>query len=303
MLTRRTLLKSASMLAGARLSPALLMSSPAAPGPPAALRDRLWLWSHVAGAYSGQYGLEGPSRITPAEAAHFMGIPNIFMIGYNGQPDPDSLEQFAIPFQSLGKVAWAIVDPGQERTTDTRRNAVLEFAFRDTQSTGVVMDDFFVRREHWQPDQVAALSLDELKNVKQRLQRGGKRLDLWVVLYAHEIAQDTFPRLAPYLELCDVVQVWPWHGKEIPGLDKTLARVERVAPHTRKALGCFMWDFGDKQPLPVSAMREQCEFGFEGMRGHRLEAMVICGSWLCDRPLETVRWTRQWIQKTGSQAV
>ena len=32
-----------------------------------AFRDRLWLWGHVAGSHNGQYGLPGPSRVTPAE--------------------------------------------------------------------------------------------------------------------------------------------------------------------------------------------------------------------------------------------
>jgi hypothetical protein len=138
--------------------------------------------------------------------------------------------------------------------------------------------------------------LNELKEVKQKLKRGNKRLDLWVVLYAHQIAEDAFPKLGPYLELCDVVQVWPWYGKEIPNLPSTLERVERVAPRVKKALGSFMWDFGDKQ-------QQQCEFGLEWLRKRRIEAMVICGSWLSDRPLETVGWTRDWIQKVGMQRV
>ncbi|MCZ2079484.1 MAG: hypothetical protein LC130_31335 [Bryobacterales bacterium] len=300
MLTRRKMLHAATLAGGALFArrPVLLQGTPAQA---TTVGDCLWLWSHIAGAYSGQYGLVGESRITPVEAAHYMSIPNVFMIGYEGQPDVRSLEQFAIPFQSLRQVVWSIVDPGENRTPDSRRNAVVEFAFRNPQTTGVVMDDFFVRRKHWEKDRIAALSLEELKQVKQGLQSGDKRLDLWVVLYAHEIAQDSFPRLGPYLDLCDVVQVWPWFGKEIPNLPRTLERVEKVAPRVKKALGSFLWDFGDKKPLPVSAMKRQCEFGLEWLRKGRIEAMVICGSWLCDRPLETVGWTRRWIRETGKQ--
>lgn len=301
MLTRRRIVQALpAALAGAHVGSLLPTARGAAPRGNT-VRDRLWLWSHIAGAYSGQYGLVGGSRITPAEAAHYLSIPNVFMIGYNGHPAPETLYQFSIPFQSLGQMVWSIVDPGEEGTPTMRRDAILEFAFQNTQTTGVVMDDFFVRRKGWTEDQVAALSLEELKQVKRRLQAGNKRLDLWVVLYAHQIAEDSFPRLAPYLELCDIVQVWPWYGKEIPSLPSTLERVEKVAPHVKKALGCFMWDFGDKQPLPISAMQQQCEFGREWIKQRRIEGMVICGSWLCDRPLETVGWTRQWISKVGSE--
>jgi hypothetical protein len=50
-------------------------------------------------------------------------------------------------------------------------------------------------------------------------------------------------------------------------------------------------------------MQQQCEFGLELLRKRRIEALVICGSWLSDRPLETVGWTREWIQKVGMQRV
>jgi hypothetical protein len=299
MLTRREMIQTASLLGGASLASQSHLQA----APRAAVRDRMWLWSHVAGAYSGQFNLVGGSRMTPVEAAHYLSIPNVFMIGYNGEPATADLEQFALPFQTLKQVAWSIVDPSEEATPVQRRNAVLDFAFKNPQTTGVVMDDFFVRRKDWKPDQVSSLDLNELKEVKQNLKRGNKRLDLWVVLYAHQIAEDSFPKLGPYLDLCDVVQVWPWYGKEIPNLPSTLEKVERVSPRVKKALGSFMWDFGDKQPLPASAMQQQCEFGLEWLRKKRIEAMVICGSWLSDRPLEAVDWTRQWIKKVGMEKV
>jgi hypothetical protein len=31
----------------------------------------------------------------------------------------------------------------------------------------------------------------------------------------------------------------------------------------------------------------------------RIDALIFCGSWLCDRGLETVSWTREWIQQVG----
>ena len=35
---------------------------------PEMVRDRLWVWAHEAGVYTGQFGLHGQSRMTPAEA-------------------------------------------------------------------------------------------------------------------------------------------------------------------------------------------------------------------------------------------
>ena len=58
-----------------------------------AVRDSLWIWGHEAGSQSaenceGQWGPIGPSRVTPAEAAHYMGIPNCIMVVYRNRPAP-----------------------------------------------------------------------------------------------------------------------------------------------------------------------------------------------------------------------
>lgn len=265
------------------------------------VRDRFWLWSHVASTYNGQYGIPGESHITPVEAAHYMSIPNVFMIDYKGEPKPQDLNRFVLPFLSLEQVVWSIVDPGSG-TPSVEQKAVLDLAFKTPVITGVVMDDFFTHRKGSKEGQIAALSLEELKKLKQRLRRGNKHLELWVVLYAFQVASDSFPQMAPYLELCDVIQIWPWYyGQEISKMPEIFDRVDRLVPGKRKALGSFMWNFGKSEPLPISMMEQQCELGLKWLHSSKIEAFIFGISWLCDRPLETVNWTRNWIHTVGSQ--
>lgn len=300
--TRRNLIKSASVLGAPILTSLHGAPLNAATRKPSTVRDRLWLWSHVAGSYDGEYNLPGHSRITPVEAAYYLSIPNVFMIQLNGQPPIDSLEQFAVPFQSLNEISWSIVDP-QDHTPEEERRAVLDFAFKMPNITGVVMDDFFVHRKSFKEGQVAALSIDELKELRKKLQQGSKRLDLSVVLYEHQIGDSKFETYVPYLELADIVQVWIWTGKDVPEIPATLDAFEKQLPHKRKVLGVFMWDFGGQKPQPISVMEQQCEMGLKFLKQKRIEGMVFCGSWLCDRGLETVGWTREWIHKVGNQKV
>src|SRR5215472_8227877 len=55
---------------------------------PSTVRDQLWLWGHDAGAHNEGWGLPRPSRITPAEAACYLGLPNLIMVRYRGRPPP-----------------------------------------------------------------------------------------------------------------------------------------------------------------------------------------------------------------------
>jgi hypothetical protein len=236
------------------------------------------------------FGLPGRSRMTPAEAAFYMSVPNIFMLHRNGTPEPP-LEQYALAFEPLREVVWGIVGEGGT-TQESEREMVLKLALHNPKITGVVMDDFFTSKND---GNISALPLEQVRELKARLKTSEKMLDLWVVLYELQLEN----RLMDYLKLCDVVQLWTWYGQNLEQLRSNFKKAEKLAAGARMALGLYWWDFGNQRPLPMSLMRSQCEAGLQLLREGRIEAMIFCGSWLCDRGLETVRWTREWIQQVG----
>ena len=52
--------------------------------------------------------------------------------------------------------------------------------------------------------------------------------------------------------------------------------------------------------MPVEAMRHQCEAGHRVFTQGRIDGMIFLASCICDLGIETVEWTRKWIQ-TGRQ--
>ena len=76
-------------------------------------------------------------------------------------------------------------------------------------------------------------------------------------------------------------------------------RVERLAPSIRKVLGCYMWDYGENKPMPVSFMEKQCQLGQRWLDEGRINGMIFLASCICDYGLEAVEWTRAWIRKAG----
>ena len=293
-LRRRTVLKSLVAL-GATTWPLFSREASGKGRPGRTVRERLWLWSHVAGSYNGKYNLPGKSRITPAQAASFMDIPNVYMIHRDGLPKPP-LHEYARAFGSLREVVWGIVGAGG-RTNAAERDAVLELAFRNPKITGVVMDDFFKIAAKTKEGPVASLALPELLDLKKRLVGADKTLDLQVVIYEHQLEGV----VAAHLKPCDVVQFWTWRGENLAQLGANLEKAEKLAPHARMVLGLYWWDFGNKKPLSMSVMLQQCELGLQWLREGRIEGVIFCGSWLCDRGLKTVEWTRKWIERVGDE--
>jgi len=149
------------------------------------------------------------------------------------------------------------------------------------------------------PDQ-GPFSLAALRRLRERLHAGGNPLDIWVVLYTGEI---NWPVVRPHLDLCDVVTMWTWTADELAHLEDNFVRFEDVAADKRKVLGLYMWDYGSRRPMPVEAMKRQCEAGRQWLREGRIEGMIFLASCICDLGLEAVEWSRGWIATHGDEPV
>lgn len=123
------------------------------------VRSRLWIWGHPEGSYNGpQWGLPRDSRITPLEAAIWMGIPNIIVVHYGDRPGLP-LRPFAIPLESASRIMWSIVGGGG-RTDEQLQEAVYALAGETPNLTGAFMDDFFHFRGAPQAQWLAAPQAD-----------------------------------------------------------------------------------------------------------------------------------------------
>jgi hypothetical protein len=80
------------------------------------IRDRIWLWGHAAGSHNADWNLPAPSTIGPVEAATWLGIPNLLMIRYDGQPAMP-YDELADSMSGLRRVGWGITGARGETST------------------------------------------------------------------------------------------------------------------------------------------------------------------------------------------
>ena len=255
------------------------------------VRDKFWIWGHDSGSHKNQFGLEGSSRMTPAEGAFYLGVPNIIMVRYDDRPEPP-FHQYALSFRPLKRVVWSIVGAGGATANDEIKMAS-ELAAEFPNFSGVMMDDFF-QYDH-ASGKIAVHTVDELEAIQNRLAIPGRKLDLWVVLYDHQLEHPVEEHLA----VCDVVSFWTWTSEKLESLERNFHKAEEMAPSCRRALGCYMYDYGNGKPMPVDLMKYQCELGLSWLQSGRIEGMIFLASCICDMDFETVEWTRQWISEVG----
>ena len=254
--------------------------------------DRLWIFTCAANSDYPHIGRR--SVMTPAEGAFYLGVPNIFVVQSSvteapyGRIEPP-FAQYTVALSPLKQVVWSVVGSGGFHSAQETEE-VLELAKTTPNFAGIMLDDFFTGRKEGQR---AQLTVEELAEIRRRLREIGENLDIFVTLYT---TQFDLP-IRDYLELVDVVTLWTGRPAELANLEANLKRAEAAAPKARKMLGCYVVDYSQKQGIPVSSMRLQCETGLRWLKEGRIEGMIFLGNTTMDLGFESVPWTRQWIHE------
>jgi hypothetical protein len=259
------------------------------------VRDRLWIWGHEAASHNTGWGLPAPSRMTPLEGAAYLGIPNMIMVRYEGKPAMP-YDQYALALRPLKRIYWSTVGAGGENS-DAERQHVIELAKRFPNIVGIFMDDFF--HDPGYVGDLGVMSLEQIAAMKAQMQAAGRRLTLGVTLYTHQLDQP----LTPYLAQCDHISLWTWKARDLVDMQANLAKLEELAPHSRKLLGLYMWDYGTSKPMPLDLMQMQAETGLRWLREGRVDGLIFLASCICDLELEAVEWSRAWIARAGEQTL
>ena len=221
-----------------------------------------------------------------------MGINNLIMVQFDDEPQPP-FDSLAEKYRAFDQVVWSIIGAGG-KTNPQLREHVYELASRYNNITGVITDDFFlVEDDVIKP----CLTVEQLKQMRNRLHIDGRQLELWTVVYDYQLDQVPTEHLA----LADRITFWTWEAKNLANLEANFEKCERLVPGASKVLGCYMWDYGTKQPTPVDAIENQCELGLQWLRAGRIDGIILLASCVCDIELEAVEWARKWIEHVGDE--
>ena len=302
------------------------------------VRDRLWIFTVVEGGNNKKSPASpngnvkhyiddfapGGSRMTPAEGAFWLGVPNLLFIRSNSQPaSPEvevgrkktSYQQYATSFQPLDRVVWSVVGGGGEGGM-RELPATLSLAQEFPNIRGIFLDDFvrpIPRKEATDAHTGRpAMPLADLRRLREQTKTNGRPLDVWVTLYTHEINPERKnkaipyrscePPLADFLGDFDVLTLWTWDSAEIPELEANLLALEKIAPKkARIALGLYLWDFQNKKPVSVEMMKHQCDLGLKWLKEGRISEMIFLANTMLDVGMPSADFSRQWIKEHGGQ--
>lgn len=263
------------------------------------VRDKLWMFAcraHENDTFLGkrehffEEGVIKYSRITPAEGAFMLDIPNILMVCADGVPIPfsDDAYGYAESFCRMDRVVWSSVGSGGFRTGNEEA-FICELAKRYHNIHGALLDDFLIR--YPATDEGRESMKADLATIRQKLSGAPHPMELWVTLYTHQ-----FGTLVPaFFDDIDTITLWTWNHEDLVDLKSNFEWLENKLPKQKKMLGIYLYDYPSGHILTNEEMELQCEYGLKLLKEGRIDGMIFCANCVMGVQLESEYWLRNWI--------
>ncbi|MBQ8311020.1 MAG: hypothetical protein IJX80_08420 [Clostridia bacterium] len=260
------------------------------------VRDKLWLFAsraHDDDIYLGpSNGFTRWSRITPAEGAMMLDVPNVIMIGSDGVPAPYSAEAYGYmeSFYRMQNVVWSITGSGGFRAGN-EENFICHLAERYPNVTGAFADDFLGAGQKTTMNEEEKRAL--ILSARETLNTACRPLSMWLTVYTRDI-ESCDPSL---YGLFDNLTLWTWEYRELERLSQNFERFEQKFPTNKKYLGIYILDYPSGKAIPNEYMELQCEYGLKLLREGQIDGMIFLTNCVMGIGLPSEYWLRDWIDR------
>lgn len=249
--------------------------------------DDVWLGKNRDGTFFSR------SRITPAEGALMLDVPNMILVSSGGIPVPFSEDAYgyAESFNRMQKVLWSVTGSGGFRIGNEEK-FICELAEKYPNTFGGFADDFLYADFGKENDD----RMETLASIRRELDKACRKMELWATIYTHNLPDERNNALAMF----DALTIWTWSYEEIANLPKNFASIEEKFPKHDKYLGVYILDYPSGRPVPNEFMEQQCEFALEMLKQGRVKGIIFLTNCVMGVKLSSEYWLREWIDKVKS---
>jgi len=260
------------------------------------VRDTFWLFAsraHDDDIYLGKSSksrFTRWSRITPAEGAAMLDVPNVIMIVSDGVPAPYSGDAYGYmeSFCRMKNVVWSISGSGGFRAGNEEQ-FICDLAKRYPNISGAFADDFLGAG-------MVASKTDEEKrqmvmDIRKVLNTAVRPMSMWLTLYTRDL-ETSDPSI---YGLFDNLTMWTWNYQDLVHLPEKFELLEKKYPEKGKYLGIYILDYDTGEPIPDEYMKLQCEYGLSLLKEGRIDGMIFLTNCVMGIGLSSEYWLRNWI--------
>lgn len=242
------------------------------------------------------------SRITPAEGAFMLDIPNLIMVVCDGEPANFSHDAYgyAESFCRLKNVQWSCTGSAGFRSGN-EEEFLCALAEDYPNICGAYLDDFFsdpfiqkatVRQEQGENAKI------RLAEISKKLEKAPRPMDLHMVYYTRDLDLDV-----SVFEKVTMLSMWTWNSENLPMLEENFLTMEKRFPDKKKMIGIYMFDFEAGHPISNELMEHQCNFALRMLKEGRIDGIIFEANSIMGMRMESELWLRKWIEENKNVEV
>lgn len=236
--------------------------------------DKVWLWGGPTPEWGGTLDPD-----TLVKQARFFNTRNGVYV--YGPTTEEMIARHSSMEKLLCMVSRTCRAPGQQQETNAEcAENLSRFSLKYPNVKGGMLDDMTSGSTTISPEKIA-----DIAAISANLKKHNPALELFGVVYQHELKEKDFAPLQPYI---DGVNLWFWCQEKLLDLAENVELCRQQFPGKKILLGLFLHDYGT---FDGGALNELLLYQLKGARAllgeGKIDGLVILG----DR--EILKWPEQ----------
>ena len=236
--------------------------------------ENVWIWGGPTPSWGGSMKpdtlMQNASYFNAENGVYVYGATNEEMIAHHTEMK-----------KLLAMVTTTCRAPGQQPESNAECAEKLSLlSLKYPNIKGGMMDDMTAAFKDVTPQKV-----EQVATVNKHLKKHNPNLELYGVVYCHELGHKNYTELQPYL---DGVNLWFWYQEELLEIEKYVNLCRENFPSKKILMGLFLHDYGtaDAGTLP-ELLIHQLRYARVLLEEGKINGLVILG----DR--EIMKWPEQ----------
>ncbi len=241
-------------------------------------KDNVWIWGGPTPYWGGSM-----EKDTSVKGAKYFGLDNVVYV--YGAIDDESMAIHKKCKKILCQLTQISRSPDAQKESNVENAEKLSrLSLKYPNIKGGIIDDLIGNYGY-------NISRAEVKNVYEALKKHNAAMQLYAVVYAHELGHEKIKILEPFI---DCVNLWVWAKYDLPDLDLIVEKCRKDFPGKAIMMGVFMHDYGASDlPTPPKLLEFQLRKAREYLAAGKIHDLVILG----DREIAKCPAAAQTIKK------
>jgi hypothetical protein len=135
---------------------------------------------------------------------------------------------------------------------------------------------------------------DTPRDIREALHRHNPNLDLWIVVYTHELDKEYW---RDWRDDVDVINLWVWESANLPHIEEYIPQCRELFPKQRLVMGVYMRDYTLRAPVPLEMLEIELEAIARHLEAGTLDGYSILAACLIDQHPEQAEFIREFIHE------